>query len=252
MTDDTSAGEWWRGYGAFAVAAGELERLDALAEAESEAIWKLLGLDPGARILDAPCGFGRHATRLASWGAEVWGVDLDAELLDHARTRAAESGVELRLDVADLRTLPVSDGWAVAVVNLGSSLGLFDDPAGDAAFLAEARRVLADGGTLLLETTHRDAVIAETVTPRVWERRTDGTLVLQERRFDVVSGRLDTALTVVAPDGARTGRIERPRIYSLTELTALLHAAGFGDVAVYGGWAKEPPSSTARAVLVAR
>src|SRR5437867_10637790 len=32
------------------------------------------GLKPGARVLDAPCGFGRHAVTLARLGHKVTGV----------------------------------------------------------------------------------------------------------------------------------------------------------------------------------
>ena len=58
--------EWWRRFGEYYVRAFEIDRLDAMADREAEAAWKLLGLDPGSRIVDAPCGFGRHAVRLAT------------------------------------------------------------------------------------------------------------------------------------------------------------------------------------------
>jgi len=43
-----------------------------------------LSLDASARILDAPCGFGRHAHWLASLGFRVTGADIDLNRLEKA------------------------------------------------------------------------------------------------------------------------------------------------------------------------
>ncbi len=45
-------------------------------------------LPPGARVLDAGCGTGRVAIRLAELGYDCVGVDLDASMLDVARRTA--------------------------------------------------------------------------------------------------------------------------------------------------------------------
>jgi len=246
-----SMDEWWRSFGTIYLRGGEVARLDAAAEAEAEAAWKLLGLDQGARIVDAPCGFGRHAVRLAAWGFEVWGVDVDAELLGEARSRADASGVELRLDEGDIRSLPVPDGWADAVLNLASSIGLFAEEADNDAILAEAHRALRPGGRLLIETSHRDYVVSS-MQETEWSERDDGTLVLQRHTFDPVTGRLDSDFTIVTADGARLERRLRPRRYSLTELTQSLRSAGFADIELFGGWRREQAAVNRRCVAVAR
>ncbi|WP_326641216.1 methyltransferase domain-containing protein [Streptosporangium sp. NBC_01755] len=47
-------------------------------------------LPPGARVLDAGCGTGRVAIRLAELGYDCVGVDLDASMLEVARRTAPE------------------------------------------------------------------------------------------------------------------------------------------------------------------
>lgn len=242
--------EWWRSFGEIYLRGGEVERLDGEAEVEAEAAWKLLGLDAGARVVDAPCGFGRHAVRLSAWGFEVWGIDVDPALLDEARRRAAAVGVETVLDEGDLRSLPVPDGWADAVLNLASSVGLFASEADNAAVFDEAYRVLRPGGRLLVETSHRDSAATAGATS-TWSERPDGTLVLQRRRFDPVEGRLLQQFTIVGPDGKRLERHLRPRRYALTELASLLTASGFVDVEFHGGWRSEPVTVTDRVVVLA-
>ena len=58
---------------------------DAHSDADAAEILGLLGLPPGSRILDAPCGHGRIARRLAAAGMEVTGVDLTPSYLEQAR-----------------------------------------------------------------------------------------------------------------------------------------------------------------------
>ena len=50
--------------------------------AEVARLIDVLGLPSGARILDVPCGQGRHAHLLAEAGFDVDGYDYSAELLE--------------------------------------------------------------------------------------------------------------------------------------------------------------------------
>jgi SAM-dependent methyltransferase len=49
-----------------------------------DALWQLCGLAEGARVLDAPCGYGRLSRLLADRGAVVLGVDQSPDLLAEA------------------------------------------------------------------------------------------------------------------------------------------------------------------------
>ena len=58
----------------------------------------IMELPSGARVLDCPCGQGRHAHLLAEAGFDVDGLDYSDALLDVARARGTS------------RTLPISSG----------------------------------------------------------------------------------------------------------------------------------------------
>ena len=106
------------------------------------------GVEPGMRVLDLGCGTGTLAIWLKQRepGAEVVGLDGDPEVLDRGRRKAAEAGVDVRLDEGLSFDLPYEDGSFDRVV---SSL-FFHHLKRDAkeATAREVARVLRDGGEL--------------------------------------------------------------------------------------------------------
>ena len=127
---------------------------DAHSDADTAEILGLLDLPAGARILDAPCGHGRIARRLAAAGMEVTGVDLTPAYLEQAR-----ADPHLRPDTVtylegDIRALPV-DGPFDAVVCWLNSFGYYDD-ADCHRVLREFHRVLREGGKVAIDTMHHD------------------------------------------------------------------------------------------------
>ncbi len=86
----------------------------------------LLQLDPGARVLDAPCGHGRLSRRLAAAGMVVTGVDLSEQFIALAKADPVGPGVPPDYLVGDLRRLPTS-GPFDAVVCWFTSFGYYDD-----------------------------------------------------------------------------------------------------------------------------
>src|ERR1700755_2846971 len=70
---------------------------------EGARIMDVLGLPSGARVLDVPCGQGRHAHLLAEAGFDVDGLDYSTDLL--AKAKARGTGPKLRYTRGDMRRL---------------------------------------------------------------------------------------------------------------------------------------------------
>ena len=92
--------------------------------AEVEFLIEALALGPGTRVLDLACGHGRHSVELARHGCAVTGVDLSEPSLALAAARAAEAGVDLRLERADMRRIAF-DAEFDAVINMFTAFGYF-------------------------------------------------------------------------------------------------------------------------------
>lgn len=101
---------------------------------------------PTGHLLDAGCGPGRLAVRIAREcpGLEVVGLDIDPEMIALARRRAESSGVadRVRFEVGDAAAMPFLDGQFGFVVSTFSLHHWARPRAG----LDEVHRVLRAGG----------------------------------------------------------------------------------------------------------
>jgi SAM-dependent methyltransferase len=211
---------------------------------------EVLGLPSGARLLDCPCGQGRHAHLLAEAGFDVDGLDYSAELLDLAKRRGA--GRTLRYTRGDMRKLPARwTGRFDAVLNLFTSFGFFVAPADDARVIREFARVLRPGGVLLWHGGSRDGVMAKFLD-RDWWTSDDGTMIGHERAFDALSGVM-TIRTTWEGRRARGEREHRIRLYTATRIAELCADAGLIVEQAFDGWRDRPLSRrSSEMLLVAR
>jgi ubiquinone/menaquinone biosynthesis C-methylase UbiE len=116
--------------------------------------YERLGLEPGDRVLDLGCGFGRHAFEAARRGARVVAVDYaDAELKEVRNTFGAmvtagevePSGCAGTVQ-ADATRLPFADAAFDRVI----ASEVLEHIPSDTDALAELARVLRPGGTMAL------------------------------------------------------------------------------------------------------
>lgn len=104
-------------------------------------------LAPGKRVLDVACGAGYGSAALQSAGAlSVLGIDNSAEACEFAHR---VYGVDAC--VANAESLPLGDGTFDLVV----SFETIEHLAQPLRFLDECRRVLCQGGTLVLSTPNK-------------------------------------------------------------------------------------------------
>jgi SAM-dependent methyltransferase len=224
--------------------AAELE--GARLEREIKLVRGLGRLAPGGRVLDIACGFGRMAVGLAGAGIEVTGVDISPALLEEARRRAEAAGVAIELRRGDMRELGEIGSFECALLWF-TSFGYFSDDE-NRCVLEQARRCLAPGGRLLIETRHWDRMCRrfEPTTVR-WAGRD---ALIERHRYDPLTGVQHTSAALIVGD-ARLERHSRLRRYGVPELRALCAAAGFRAVEACDEHGAPLTPESERCVLVA-
>jgi len=106
---------------------------------------ELTAAGPGTRALDLACGTGDIAFAVAARGARVVGLDITHRMVQLAQLKAPAPGPAPSFVTGDMMALPFRDD-AFDVVTTG--YGIRNVPE-IAAAIAEMRRVLKPGGTLL-------------------------------------------------------------------------------------------------------
>jgi SAM-dependent methyltransferase len=226
------------------------ERRWEAAAADVDGVLALAGVEPGAAVLDLPCGVGRHTLELARRGFRVTAVDRTATYLEQLRQRLTAEGLTAEVVEADMRQFRRPGSFDLAL-NLFTSFGYFEDPADDRAVAAGFHSSLRPGGAMVMELIGKE-VLARVFQEKRWSEEPDGSLMLEESRVQPGWGWIDNRWILIRGTERVEFRVSH-RLYSAVELSGLLTEVGFASVAVYGDLAGAPYDPEARRlVLVAR
>ena len=111
----------------------------------------LAGDVSGKRVLDLGCGEGAYSRELARRGARVTGIDGSSRLIDAARRRTADAGLDVDYHCLNANALAgITDGAFDVIVASMVMMNVEDYPGA----ICEAHRVLAAGGALCISITH--------------------------------------------------------------------------------------------------
>ena len=125
------------------------DQIRSLHVAESEverAIDRTLGRRPLGRLVDIGTGTGRMIELFGPRSSQSVGIDRSSEMLRLARVKLESAGISSSLRQGDMYALPLADRSADSVI-IHQVLHYAHSPA---TAIAEAARVLAPGGTLLV------------------------------------------------------------------------------------------------------
>jgi SAM-dependent methyltransferase len=105
-----------------------------------------VNIPPGTRLLDVGCGTGQLTLAAAKKGIQVTGLDLAANLVRQARTKAADEGLKIQVDEGDAEDLQYPDASFDVVMSL---IGSMFAPRPELV-ASEMCRVCRPGGTIIM------------------------------------------------------------------------------------------------------
>lgn len=214
---------------------GQCMDLDQRTTRECDMIESILELPAGTKILDCPCGYGRHSIELARRGYNMTGIDLCPQFIAEAREKIYNASVDLccRFIQGDMRAIPVSAAYFDVCLNMFLSFGFFDD-ADNLRVLREFCRVLRPGGKLLIHTdVNPQRIELGCYGDRAVRKLHHGGQVQVEEFFDKNTKTLHGTWTVEQSNIRQTiSRSYTIKVYSHDEMKRLLEIAGFSDVVI--------------------
>jgi SAM-dependent methyltransferase len=126
---------------------------------EVDHVVEVLGIRPGARVLDVGCGTGRHAIELGRRGIAVHGIDISRRFIDIARSRASDerehrmggAGSSLvTFERADARAMAFHEEFDAVICLCQGAFGMMTAEGDDDAVVAGMARALRPAGRLAL------------------------------------------------------------------------------------------------------
>ena len=180
-------------------------------------------------VLDLACGAGRHLRELLSAGLHAVGLDLSITMLGKAR----EASPRAQLVRGDMRRLPFRDGSFAGLTSFFTSFGYFASSDQDRQAATEMNRVLAPGGSFMLDFLHADRVRRDLVPAEAGRIR--GFDLTVERRIE--DDTVIKSIRLQPDDGSEEREFEeRVRLYEPEVLEELLREAGLHSLMRFGDY----------------
>ncbi len=200
------------------------------------------------RILDAPCGSGRIATRLSAMGHHVTGIDISEISINKLKKESLKRKFDIEAIRADILNYDTNADYDLAVC-MGNSFGYFPEDKMK-IFTGNIFNSLKKRGRFLINT----GILAESILPNLEEKNwyeMSGIFFLIENFYQAGESVLKTDMIFI-----KGNNIERKTAYqfvfTLDSVIRMLSFAGFNSVKVYSGLKGEQyKAGDAQAYIVA-
>lgn len=147
----------------------------------SDLILSSTNIPKTAKILDAACGYGRHAIYISSKGYNVVGFDLSKTLLTKAKEETLIQNVSLNLILADIREICFKTKFDL-ILNLFTSFGYFETDKENFSFIERAFEFLKDNGFYVLDYFNKSYLEKNLIEKS--ERIIDDMNVIEKRKIE--------------------------------------------------------------------
>lgn len=237
----------------------------ALYDVENQGLWDVdfysgLVRQLGAgRIADIGCGTGVFAVELAQRGLQVTGVDPAEAMVEVARRRVDQAGVQDHVQLICGTAADLEAAGFDAAIMMGHVAQYFlTRPEWDTA-LAEAFRALRPGGHLAFESRNPEGLgwdAWDEESTRDTQPHPDGGdftswLEVVGIEHDDAEGSLITARGHnIFPDGRHVSADEPLRYRPAEVLIASLERAGFELVQIWGDWDRSPLEEDSPEIII--
>ena len=244
-----AANDWWtEEYGFFGnfymegdnSVEGYLERnpqsLDERTATEANGVYKILGCKPGEKLLDCPCGYGRHSNYLCQKGLDVVGADINSVHLGRAVEAAKRRQLSTRFVKKNMIDIDYKNEFNY-VINMFYSFGFFATDEENFRVLKNFYNALKPRGKFLM---HTDVNVPRIISNRYKfdENRAldSGNNLRIIDEYDQETKRIEGRWIIRNAGGEEVERDYSVRVYTKEEFEQMCFDAGFSKVETYSEW----------------
>ncbi|MEK6800394.1 MAG: class I SAM-dependent methyltransferase [Nanoarchaeota archaeon] len=241
--------EWWENEGGFfgekymegddsleGFIPNKKQLLSERTKREVNGIITLSAIREGAKILDIPCGYGRHSIELSKKGFSVVGIDINEKHLIKAKKES--KGLSIEFIKKDMRDIGKENyNKFDLVTNMFYSFGFFEKEKENDKAMGEFYNALKNKGKFILHTDVSPEIL-EGKNYRLREKRTlaNGKELVIEEKYNKQNNRMEGSWTILSKNNENKLTPYSVRIYSKTEFEALAKKVGFKNVKFYGSF----------------
>ncbi len=189
---------------------------------ETDFMMRHFNLQPGSKVLDIMCGYGRHAIALAEKGIIVTAVDNLGDYVDELAETACNKNLPIQAIEADVIHYEADKMFDLAIC-MGNSICSFslEDTL---KLLKMVSANLNSGGHLLINTWMLAEIAFNGFREKAWEKVGDLKFIT-ESKFLLHPSRIETEHFIIAPDGITETKKAVDYIYSISEMEFILAEA---------------------------
>jgi 2-polyprenyl-3-methyl-5-hydroxy-6-metoxy-1,4-benzoquinol methylase len=205
----------------------ELWRLfipDELTKRELDFILQYFNLQPGDKVLDIMCGYGRHAIGLARKGVHVTAVDNLRDYIEDIQKTAGLENLPLNYIQSDILKYNSPEKFDLAIC-MGNSLNFFNET-DSVQLLSSVASSLNEGGHFLINTWSLAETAIKNFTDKSWQYSGDSRM-LTDSEYLFNPTRIESEITIISKDGTEEIKKAIDYIFSYSEMQKMLDTSGF-------------------------
>jgi len=199
-----------------------------ISEAECAFIEKEASLQPGDKVLDLMCGYGRHTLPLAKRGYQLTSIDNSNEYIEEIN-KAAE-GLSITTQAASLMEMQLEEAYDLAIC-MGNSFCFFSkEEAG--TILQKVHQHLKASGYFIINTWMLGEIIIRHFKEKEWFYL-DEYKYLIDNRYLFNPTRVEADHIIIRSDGATEVLKSVDYIFTVAEMRTLFEESGFQLKEIY-------------------
>ncbi len=201
---------------------------------ECDFIEQEINFNKDLKIIDIGCGTGRHSIELTKRGYSMTGIDLSESMLEKAREKAMQNGLQIEFLKHDARNLPFENQFDAAIMMCEGGFPLMETDEMNFEILKNVSQSLKNKSKFIFTTLNGLFPLYNSLNDFYASNGAEGNATCQSENFDLMTFR-DYNITKVVDDNGVEKILEcNERYYMPTEITWLLKSLGFSKIEIFG------------------